>query len=94
MNSTREHLEHLSEIRDLMERSSKFLSLSGLSGIVAGIAALLGAGVAHLYLGYETGNPHDAAGISGHPARILLLADALVDDVLGLRLAIVEDGVL
>jgi len=32
----------LSSIRDLMERSSKFISLSGLSGILAGVYALLG----------------------------------------------------
>jgi hypothetical protein len=42
-----EHLENLKEIRSLMERSSKFLSLSGLSGISAGIIALLGAWYAH-----------------------------------------------
>ena len=38
-----EHLENLKEIRTMMERSSKFLSLSGLSGISAGICALIGA---------------------------------------------------
>ena len=32
----------LSSIRDLMERSSKFISLSGLSGILAGVYALIG----------------------------------------------------
>jgi hypothetical protein len=37
-----EHLENLREIRSMMERSSKFLSLSGLSGISAGICALIG----------------------------------------------------
>jgi hypothetical protein len=31
------------EIRQMMERSSKFISLSGLSGIAAGICALIGA---------------------------------------------------
>lgn len=33
----------LQEIKNLMERSSRFLSLSGLSGISAGIVAILGA---------------------------------------------------
>src|SRR5688572_21312046 len=33
----------LSSIRNLMERSSKFISLSGLAGILAGVYALLGA---------------------------------------------------
>jgi phosphate/sulfate permease len=37
----------LSSIRDLMERSSKFISLSGLSGVLAGIYALAGAGLAY-----------------------------------------------
>ncbi len=45
-----EHLENLKEIRSLMERSSKFLSLSGLSGISAGICALLGAWYAYAKL--------------------------------------------
>ena len=37
----------LASIRSIMERSSKFISLSGLSGILAGIYALIGAGVAY-----------------------------------------------
>jgi len=38
----------LSSIRNLMERSSKFISLSGLSGIMAGIYALIGS-----FIGYK-----------------------------------------
>jgi len=38
--------EDLQTIRDIMERSSKFLSLSGLSGIFAGACALVGAAIA------------------------------------------------
>lgn len=41
-----EHLENLSEIRSIMERSSRFISLSGLSGVFAGIFALAGAWLA------------------------------------------------
>ncbi|WP_040300254.1 hypothetical protein [Arcticibacter svalbardensis] len=37
----------LSSIRNLMERSTKFISLSGLSGIMAGIYALIGAWIAY-----------------------------------------------
>ncbi|KAB7731229.1 hypothetical protein F5984_10525 [Rudanella paleaurantiibacter] len=43
-----EHLQTLTEIRSLMERSSKFLSLSGLSGVSAGIVALIGAAVVYM----------------------------------------------
>jgi len=38
--------EDLQTIREIMERSSKFLSLSGLSGIFAGVCALIGAAIA------------------------------------------------
>lgn len=51
MSNTEEPLETLKEIRSLMLRSTKFISLSGLSGIFAGVFALLGAGFAQLYLG-------------------------------------------
>ena len=43
MTEKEEQLGHLSEIRNLMEKSSRFLSLSGLTGIFAGVYALLGA---------------------------------------------------
>ncbi|MFK7920380.1 MAG: hypothetical protein AB8H47_00410 [Bacteroidia bacterium] len=46
----RERLKDLSEIRSMMENSSKFMSLSGLSGIAAGIVALIGAWVASEFL--------------------------------------------
>ncbi|MGG7663041.1 hypothetical protein [Dyadobacter sp. BHUBP1] len=48
MNPNQDSLHTLNEIRDLMERSSKFLSLSGLSGVFAGIFALIGAGTAYV----------------------------------------------
>ncbi|QQV01895.1 MULTISPECIES: hypothetical protein [Chryseobacterium] len=35
--------EDLSHIRSMMERSSRFISLSGLSGVFAGLAAIIGA---------------------------------------------------
>jgi hypothetical protein len=44
--------EDLASIRNMMERSSKFISLSGLSGIMAGIYALIGAGLTY-YIIYE-----------------------------------------
>lgn len=40
------NIEDIKHIRSMMERSSKFLSLSGLSGISAGCVALVGAWVA------------------------------------------------
>ncbi len=43
------YIEDLKEIKDIMNRSSRFISLSGFSGISAGISALLGA-----YMAYRT----------------------------------------
>ena len=39
-------LESVNEIKELMEKSSKFISLSGLAAIMAGIYALVGAYIA------------------------------------------------
>lgn len=50
MDKQNAHLETLSEIRSLMERSSRFISLSGLSGVFAGVFALLGALAAYIHL--------------------------------------------
>ncbi len=50
MPDLKDHLKDISEIRSIMERSTKFISLSGLSGVSAGIIALLGAWVAWQYL--------------------------------------------
>lgn len=40
-------LETLKDIRRMMEKSSRFISLSGWSGVAAGICALVGAALAH-----------------------------------------------
>lgn len=53
----KEQLEALSDIRNMMNRSSRFISLSGLSGIFAGITALVGAYFAHQVIErYISGN--------------------------------------
>jgi len=39
----RKYLEDISQIKNMMERSSRFISLSGLSGVMAGLYALAGA---------------------------------------------------
>lgn len=39
----KDYLQDISEIKNIMNRSSRFISLSGLSGILAGIYALIGA---------------------------------------------------
>lgn len=46
MDSSSQNLETLKDIRRIMERSSRFISLSGISGIAVGFCALIGATVA------------------------------------------------
>ncbi|GAA4238243.1 hypothetical protein GCM10022291_27980 [Postechiella marina] len=40
---SKDYLKDISEIKNLMHKSSRFISLSGLSGVLAGIYALIGA---------------------------------------------------
>jgi hypothetical protein len=47
MNSQNQTLETIQDIRNMMDRSSRFISLSGLSGIAAGVCALTGAWFAY-----------------------------------------------
>lgn len=50
MQSNDQSFSDIRDIKNMMERSSRFISLSGLSGISAGICALIGAWVAHPYV--------------------------------------------
>ena len=50
MKSAPDPVAQLTEIRAIMERSSRFISLSGLSGVGAGVVALAGAAAGHGYL--------------------------------------------
>jgi hypothetical protein len=48
--TTEQSLETLQDIKRMMERSSRFISLSGLSGVSAGAFAIIGAFIAHLWI--------------------------------------------
>jgi uncharacterized membrane protein HdeD (DUF308 family) len=50
MNKQEEQLDALNDIRKMMDRSARFISLSGLSGVFAGFAALIGAHFANMKL--------------------------------------------
>ena len=45
--SDKDYLKDISEIKNLMNKSSRFISLSGLSGILAGVYALIGAALTY-----------------------------------------------
>lgn len=58
----------------MMEKSSKFLSLSGLTGVIAGIAAILGAAFAYFYLLRDP----SLTDYTRAQEAMILLADALI----------------
>ena len=47
---TKDYLKDIQDIKQMMSKSSQFLSLSGLSGILAGVYALIGAFIANTIL--------------------------------------------
>ena len=53
MKDEKDYIQDITEIRSMMERSSKFLALSGWEGILAGIYALLGAFVAYKFFNFN-----------------------------------------
>ena len=60
MKTNQEQLEALQDIRQMMKQSNRFLSLSGLSGIFAGIYAIIGAWAGHhIIFGYNTYNRYE-----------------------------------
>jgi hypothetical protein len=70
-------LADISSIKSIMERSTRFISLSGLSGVMAGIYALIGAGFAYylLYTG-TTGEYSDYdQGLTG---KLFFIASAVL----------------
>jgi hypothetical protein len=58
MKQVHEYEKDIASIRTMMERSSKFISLSGLSGVLAGIYALTGA-IGAYTIAYYPVSPHN-----------------------------------
>lgn len=54
------YLNDITEIKNMMKKSSQFISLSGLAGILAGIYALLGAWLAYSFLSVSTNLYNDS----------------------------------
>lgn len=79
-------LEALQDIKKMMERSSRFISLSGWSGIVAGICALIGAWFAYDVI--HNGTAHAALGYTDYTQRGYISISDLMQSCL-LQIAIV-----
>jgi len=90
MESNTTSLDDIREIRRLMEQSSRFLSLSGLSGVVAGLIALLGAGAAWWYL--DEGNLSSAENfrMMNYPENVQVIRFLIYDALIVLALALLS----
>ena len=76
-------IETLQDIKRIMERSSRFISLSGLSGVAAGICALVGAWIAGQWLDRYYNMYDEQAGFVGTEfqqlkIKLLILALAVL----------------
>ncbi|RPD49064.1 hypothetical protein [Paracnuella aquatica] len=80
MKEQQEYIRDIAEMRSLMERSSKYMSLSGLSFIMAGIYALIGAYIAHKAFRFNPGALTDGAtyGSFANLPKIVFLAVAIL----------------
>lgn len=78
MEDKQNYQDDLHHIRDIMERSSRFLSLSGLSGVMAGSYALAGAVLAYFVIHDKYGTMSVSARWSsdffGPPMELMLIA--------------------
>ncbi|QOI98747.1 MAG: hypothetical protein HRU69_15210 [Flammeovirgaceae bacterium] len=89
MKETHDYQHDIASIREVMERSSKFLSLSGLSGVMAGVYALAGAVVAYHLLYYPQA-PLGSPPVTATQAvilRLLTLASAVLVLSIGTAIA-------
>ncbi len=73
MNDQQQSLAALQDIKRMMERSSRFISLSGWSGIAAGLCALAGAFIAKHFIS-EYQEKADASGAVFLESRLILIA--------------------
>lgn len=89
MKSDINSIEDIKAIRKIMEESSRFLSLSGLSGVFAGITAIVGALIAYFFI-LDNGSIHYDEYFRSLPAEetFSLRWQLIVDAVLVLLLSV------
>ena len=101
MSTTQEQLDAIKDMRKMMERSSKFLSFSGLAGIIIGFLALLGTvafctqfnynplqgGYAKVLLNEDGGINFDALSYLLKDALIVFVLSTIVECVLAYKKA-------
>jgi hypothetical protein len=71
MENNSKPIDDIRTIRKMMEESTRFLSLSGLSGIFAGVIAIAGALVAHFFILNKGALSRDVS-LSSLPEKVIL----------------------
>jgi hypothetical protein len=87
MKEEQKYLRDIAEIRSMMERSSKFLSLSGMAGVMAGIYALAGAFIAYRSFSFNPGEVVDPTLDFENPPSVLIKVVVLAVIVLVLAIS-------
>ncbi len=72
MKTEQKHFQDIAEIRSIMERSTKFFSLSGLAGVSAGVIALVGAAIVFTQYGFNPDSLTYAVGAETGRSVILI----------------------
>jgi tryptophan-rich sensory protein len=70
------YLQDISEIKNMMNKSSQFISLSGLGGIMAGVYALIGAVIAHVIIesnNYSADNYDNIITLESNTFKLIVL---------------------
>ncbi|MEX0662967.1 MAG: hypothetical protein WEA58_02055 [Balneolaceae bacterium] len=78
MKEEQDYIQDITEIRSMMERSSKFLSLSGWAGVMAGIYALTGAYLAYVLFQFNPDEILYASSGSSDLQSVILLATLIL----------------
>jgi len=83
MENKLDYSDDIKTIKKIMEESSRFLSLSGLSGLFAGFLAIMGGGIAHFRIlksktFFFDGSLTDLSVQETNSMKILLIIDALL----------------
>lgn len=84
---SKNYLQDITEIKTIMNKSSRFLSISGLSGILAGIYALIGA-----YIGYNIIYANNIVTIDGY--RTLIITEERLMSIFIVAMTVVAMSIL
>src|SRR6478752_5016120 len=82
MTSQHQSLDTIQDIKRMMERSSRFISLSGWSGVSAGICALIGAWLANKELHQMLGAAPEFDDYSGSRGQAVFTKITLFNDLI------------